>query len=182
MRRKILIACAVAVPGVLAVWFLLSPSSVKQPVLDINLQIKEGKDSESPVVAVTFSNKSETMVIYHPVVEVAILNNGSWETNLVSHALGGIGSEIMTLNPGGVSKPFLLTNEIKAEMGRVSARAGLTFTSLSWRGTLAWKSSSSPFLNPVTTWLFGLDRSKRTSAEWSDTVVLPLTLNTNSVP
>jgi hypothetical protein len=168
MRRKILKTSTVALVGLLALWVVLSPSPVRKSCVNIRLRIQETSKTNQPSLVVIVSNSSQNFLIYHSTIDIACLKNGTWVTNFLSRG----GTISMMLRPGESDRPFMIDDAAPIDAGTVAIKAGLDFTCLSWRGRCAWKISSYRFLDPLSSWLFRLDRAKRSRTEWSDVLFL----------
>lgn len=159
---------AAAVPLILVAFLVLtSPGAVPGRV--VNLRIAVGRNTNgAPLLTVTVSNASPDVVIYEngPLIDVACLRNGFWQTNTTGRSFTG--QEI--LKPGAVRAPADITTAVTP--GTQAVRAGLTVTSFSWRSRLAWRLPRNRLLNPLAAWLFAQDSRKRSQTDWSDVVNL----------
>ena len=92
------------------------------------------------------------------------------------------------LSPGGGSG-LLLPHQAQSRVSAVPTDAtkfkiGLHFTSLSWRGLVAWKiltSSSRKQIRNFAGFLMRMDFRSRSQTNWSEEYILPATINTDSV-
>ena len=149
---------------------VVSPSRVRPPGLDIRLLSPKDAGQQGSTIMVVVSNASLCSVMYDngPVLEVAVMRNGVWVTNVTGRSITG--STI--LPPGATAKPVALTDAIQLDRDLEAVKLGLSFTSFSWRSSLAWKFPQNRLLNPIASFLFGLDRSKRSQTAWSDLFTL----------
>lgn len=130
---------------------------------------------------VLVSNVSNTVILYYPSFEVVRLQKTTWTTDLVNYAGVGVGSVHAILLPGEAEKSFSITDAIKITPKTVAVRAGLSVTSLSWRGLLARKMSNR-WLDPLASWLYASDRMKRTMTVWSEICFLDSTNDEHITP
>jgi len=119
-------------------------------------------------VEAVVSNASPDVIIYDngPLLQVASLSSGEWATNTSGRSVTGY----TLLQPGSAVKTIDLQEAIPH--GATAMRVGLSFTIFSWRSRLAWKIQNARFLGSAASFLFRLDKSKRSETEWSDVVAL----------
>jgi hypothetical protein len=162
---------AVVIAAIL--WVVLSPGRVVSRPFDFRLNI--GKAGGTSSVMVAISNKSPNTIMYEngPVFDVACFRNGLWETNTTGRSFTG--EEI--LRPGASRALVDITSAIPT--GTKAFRVGLAFTSFSWRSELAWRTPDNCLLRPLASFLFALDRSKRSETEWSDILTFSPSVKTN---
>jgi hypothetical protein len=127
------------------------------------------------VVTVTLSNASQCPVLYlnGPLVAIAALSNGVWETNWGNR--GVTGAELLA--PGASCMPFDVSEHIPAHASAV--KIGLEFISCSWRSRLAWHLPRSGVFDPIARWLAWPDCRRRSRTEWSQTLEL---VSSNGIP
>jgi len=147
---------------------VLLPMRIRQQTLLLSLTASEQTAGCLVKISAVVSNASQDIVIYDngPVMEVASLRDGSWQTNVTPGSFTGK----TLLKPGQASSPIEPNGQI--EPGAKAVRVGLSFMRLSWRRRLALRIPGNRLLRPIASGLLALDRSSRSRTEWSDSIVV----------
>ena len=165
MRLRILTALLATM--LVLVW-VLYPPAVRRGDVSIRLTTVDQKAAGAPTVIATIFNAARYETTYDngPILRVVCLRNGVWETNFTP---GGVtGFKVLK---GGTAEAVDISKQILP--GATTVRVELSFMSLSWRGSLAFKMPQSRWLNPICSALFWADRRRRSASTWSE----PLDLN-----
>lgn len=143
-------------------WLLVvfPPPAPKQ---SLEIRSREGASKNGkPALFIVVSNASPCSVTYKgDAIWVAYLKGDAWITNSV-----GLGPDEFVLHHPHVIMQFENFSDIP--IGTTKFKAGVSFTSLTWRSKLIWwKRRPNEFLDPIADYLWELDKSHRSKTEWS---------------
>jgi hypothetical protein len=152
------------------------PSSAKSEHLNIHITAGSTDRIGNVVCSVVVSNASLYPANFRggfgvPWFDIAYFTNNLWRSTHVWTPGGGDG----ILGPHEA-----MCSVVHVPNGASAVKVGLTFTSLTWRGRVAWWTSARSFsdiLRPVTVFLWHQDKKWRSKVDWSNEFNL---LNTNA--
>jgi hypothetical protein len=180
-RYPIAILFIVVIFIVLFVWIALAPPGIPGNSLDFqaiglnsNLVQDIRQSKTNAFISVSVTNLSRNIIVYdRREIGMALLRNGVWETN----GLGYSFPEQIYVGPG-LGEILYSYNPIPPDTSAIMI--GIPYTSLTWRGRLAYKISQSSIWRPVADLLWARDEANRSKTEWSP--VFYLNVVTNKAP
>jgi hypothetical protein len=168
MKKLVLrIAATLAVVCSAAWLFVRLPSAAPPKVLEFAMGQVFFSNGIPRSCSVVLSNTSGDPISYYggvrgPWFDMAYLTNDVWQHCSVRTVAGG----------DGVTQAHEATESIvEIPDGATAVKFGLHFTSLTWRGRLAWGMVGSPVrdvLRPVAGFLLHQDEKGRSKTEWSE--------------
>ncbi len=146
------------------------PPPAPQHSLDIYVA-NQSSDLSACYLLIVISNISKNAVMYEGgSLEIAYLKDKVWVTNSIERP-----PDELALQGPGTAMRFENLNSALTNI--TTAKAGLTYTSLTWRGCFAWNIPGNSVIKPLADYLIQLDISKRSKTEWSPVFYLNATTN-----
>jgi hypothetical protein len=149
-------------------WLTLTdPPSIPARSLEFIIAPSVSSSELNKTISITLSNCSDCPVMYRggiksPWYEISYVSNGVACESSLQTVDGG---------PGKLPPHTLLRSEINIPEGASVLKIGLTFTSLTWRGRVAWATVGGSFESlrgPLARFLASGDIKTRSKIEWSD--------------
>ena len=171
MKKVVLITLIlVVVVGIFGV-VLLNPPSMPPKSLAFTIKSTRSSNNSPTTISVLLSNASQYPVLFkagsdQPWFRIAYLSNGVWTQSSLRTPDGG--------------ERILRTGESAASMIEVpesagAVRVGLSITSLTWRGRVAWwllVNQSQTVFGLVESFLASIEERRRSTNEWSNIFVI----------